>query len=113
MPKRKGFSGWNSIAYMVQRESLQTPSKPRNSGASKAHRDTGFLNSNGKSADEHWNDYIASMRGTMTRVPPDIHKVGAVVARRGAAERFFTARDQSRANRNAFHLSAMLKRQTG
>jgi len=89
------------------------PSKPRNKTRDGAPRHVDLLNRNGKTADTRWDTYIASMRGTMTSVRPDIHKVDAATARRGAAERFFTDRDQSRANRNASHLSAMLKRQTG
>jgi hypothetical protein len=88
-------------------------SRPRNTSRRIATKRTTSFNRNGKAANQRWDAYIAAMRGTVTSVAPDVHKIDAVAARQGAAERFFTDRDQSRANRNAFHLSKMLKRQSG
>ncbi|MDO8056681.1 MAG: hypothetical protein Q6361_07460 [Candidatus Hermodarchaeota archaeon] len=53
------------------------------------------------------------MRGPLSSVPADPHKKDAFYARKLAEARFFEGRDQYSVNRSAFHLTKMLKRQSG
>lgn len=68
---------------------------------------------NGKPPYHHWDAYIEAMRGPLSSKPLDPHKLDAHYARERAEARFFRGRNKSSVNRSAFHLTKMLKRQTG
>ncbi|MFX1317585.1 MAG: hypothetical protein ACFE9D_00475 [Promethearchaeota archaeon] len=68
---------------------------------------------NGKSHNRHWAAYIEAMRGPLSSIPADDQKIDAEIARERAETRFFQARNQSSMKRSAFHLTKMLKRQSG
>ncbi len=71
------------------------------------------LNHNRKATHRHWDAYIEAMKGHLTSIPADIHKLDAKFARQRSEARFFQSRNQNSANRSAFHLTKMLKRQAG
>ncbi|MFW9831114.1 MAG: hypothetical protein ACFFD8_05015 [Candidatus Thorarchaeota archaeon] len=68
---------------------------------------------NGKAPDRRWAAYIEAMRGPLSSIPPDSHKIDAKLAGMRAEARFFEGRNQRSVNRSAFHLTKMLKRQSG
>jgi len=72
-----------------------------------------FSNTNSKPLHRRWDMYIEAMRGPLSSVPVDPHKKAVLFARRRAEARFFEGCDQYSVNRSAFHLTKMLKRQTG
>ncbi|MFX0168487.1 MAG: hypothetical protein ACFE89_03925 [Candidatus Hodarchaeota archaeon] len=70
-------------------------------------------NNNKKLNRRSWDAYISAMRGPLSSMPADPHKEEAQFARKRAEARFFQGRNQYSANRSAFHLTKMLKRQCG
>ncbi|MFW9986692.1 MAG: hypothetical protein ACFFDJ_09025 [Candidatus Odinarchaeota archaeon] len=68
---------------------------------------------NGKAHDRRWAAYIAAMRGPLSSIPADHQKIDAMIARKRAEVRFFEGRNQHSVNRSVFHLTKMLKRQSG
>jgi hypothetical protein len=68
---------------------------------------------NRKTPTLEWAAYIEAMRGPLSSIPADMQKIDAKIAKQRAAARFFQGSNQRSANRSAFHLTKMLKRQTG
>ena len=69
-----------------------------------------LLNVNGTSANRRWDAYIAAMRGIMTSVAPDKHKINAHIARQRAEERFYNDRNEGRRRRRALWIDQMVVR---
>lgn len=53
------------------------------------------------------------MRGPLSSIPVDRQKVDAMLAQKPAETRFFQGSNQRSVNRSIFHLTKMLKRQSG
>jgi hypothetical protein len=68
---------------------------------------------NGKAHDRRWVAYIEAMRGPLSSIPADPQKIDAKIATKRAEARFFEGSNQRSVNRSVFHLTKMLKRQTG
>lgn len=70
-------------------------------------------NHNRKEQYHRWKAYIEAMRGPLSSIPADHQQIDAMIVRKRAEARFFEGRNQHSVNRSAFHLTKMLKRQTG
>jgi hypothetical protein len=70
-------------------------------------------NYNSKDKKRDWSAYIEAMRGPLSSLPIDTQIVEAKHSRKRAEARFFARENRSSMKRTAFHLTKLLKRQSG
>ncbi|MFW9830752.1 MAG: hypothetical protein ACFFD8_03160, partial [Candidatus Thorarchaeota archaeon] len=66
-----------------------------------------------KGAFHYWATHNEAMQERLKSKPPDPQKIDARYAHERAEARFFQGRNRSSVNRSAFHITKMLKRQSG